>query len=87
MSCPTKTNSEDITFELLITEKGSTYITCLTKNVLGLSTVMHKVSVCNKVRDAYMGLSVLHNQHNSVLSHAKNENGVSGFWLCINYAS
>lgn len=44
MSCPTKTNSEDITFELLITEKGSTYITCLTKNVLGLSTVMHKVS-------------------------------------------
>lgn len=83
MSCPTKTIYEDITFELLIAEKGSIYITCLTKNLLGLSTVTHKVSVCNKIMDAYMGLPVLHNQHNSIHPHTKNENGVSGFWLCI----
>lgn len=87
MLCPTKTISEDITFELLIIKNGSIYITCLTKNILVLSTVTHKVSVCNKIMDAYVCLPMLHNQHKSVVSHRKNENGVSGFWLGIKYTS
>lgn len=85
MSCPTKTIYEDKTFELLTAEKGSIYITCLTKNLLGLSTVTYKVSMCNKIMDAYMSLPILQNQHNSILSHTKNENGYLDFDCVLNY--
>ena len=87
MSCPTKTNSGDVIFELLITEKGRIYITCSTKNVLELLTIMHKVSVCIKMMDDFIGEPMLHNQHNSVHSHSSNEKGVPGFWLYIKCTS
>lgn len=87
MSFPTKINSGDTTFELLITEKLRIDITCSTKNVLELSTIMHKVSVCIKMMGDFMGQPMLHNQHNTVHSHSSNEKGVLGCWLCIKCTS